>query len=97
MAITASDRAKLLRQAAAHGRRHPGDLFEARMAIHDSLEGTGIDSNRVCELLVSVRPPLTEWDCNRLEMVANLMEHEPTAQGDRLYRLCEMAKLVSPG
>ncbi len=96
MAITAQDRAKRLRQAAAHGRCYPDDLFEARMAIHDSLEGTGVDSNRVCELLVSMRPPLTEWDCNRLEMVAKLIEREPTVQGDRLYRLCEMTKLVSP-
>lgn len=96
MAITALDRAKRLRQAAAHGRRHPGDLFEARMAIHDALEGTGVDSNRVCELLVSKCPPLTEWDCNRLEMVANLIEQEPAAQGVRLYGLCDMAKLMAP-
>lgn len=96
MAVTAQDRAKRLRQAAVNGRRYPDDLFEARMAIHDSLEGTGVDSNRVCELLVSIRPPLTDWDCNRLEMVANLIEREPSAQGDCLYGLCEMAKLVAP-
>lgn len=96
MAITAQDRAMRLRQAAAHGRKYPGELFEARMAIHDLLEGTGLDGNRVCELLISMRAPLTEWDCNRLEMMADLIEREPSAQGDRLYRLCDMVKLIAP-
>ncbi|MCT8165628.1 MULTISPECIES: hypothetical protein [unclassified Pseudomonas] len=96
MPKTAQERATLLRQAASDGRRNPDDIFDARMTIHDAFEGTGADSNRLCELLISLSPPLTEWDCNRLEMVASLIESEPAAQGDHLFRLCEMAKLVAP-
>lgn len=50
----------MLRQAASNGRRHPDDLFGVRMAIHDAFEATGVDSNRICSLLISTRPPISE-------------------------------------
>lgn len=96
MPKTAQERAALLRQAASDVRRNPDDLFGARMAIHDAFEGTGVDANRVCERLISVHPPLNKWDCDRLEFVAELLEHAPEARGEQLHDLCGMAKLMVP-
>lgn len=96
MPKTAMERAALLRQAAADGRRNPEDLFGIRMAIHQAFEATGVDYNRACEVLISARPPLTEWDCNRLEIIAQQMELSPEARGEQLRGLCEMAALLTP-
>lgn len=96
MTIAMLDRAKLLRQAALSGRRDPNDLFGARMAVHEALESSGVDGNRVCELLLSVSPPLSKWDCDRLELVAGILEHAPDTRGEQLYGLCDMAKLMVP-
>jgi hypothetical protein len=54
-----------------------------RMAIHDTFEGAGVDTNRVCDLLIVAHPPILEWDCCRLEMVANLMDLEPQTVSGR--------------
>ncbi|WMY83399.1 MULTISPECIES: hypothetical protein [Pseudomonas] len=96
MTIAAHDRVNLLRQAAAHGRRNPDDLFGARMAIHDALEGTGVDSNRVCDALLTKTPPISEWACERLDMVADQIEQAPDARSSLLFGLCEMARMLSP-
>lgn len=96
MQKTAEKRAGLLRQAAADGRSAPDDLFGMRMAVHEAFEGTGADSSRVCALLLSSRPPISEWDCCRLEMVASQIDLEPGALADRLFGLCEMVRLVTP-
>lgn len=95
MAITGQDRAKRLRQAAAHGRRYPDDLFEARMAIHEALEASGVNSYRICDLLISERPPLIERDCIRLELMASLIEAEPEARAEHFFGLCEMVLRVT--
>ncbi|AHC85733.1 hypothetical protein X970_11105 [Pseudomonas monteilii SB3101] len=96
MAKSAQERAALLRQTAADGRRNPEDLFGIRMAIYEAFEDTGVDYNRACELLISARPPLTDWDCHRLEIIAQQMELSPEARGEQLRRLCEMAALLTP-
>lgn len=96
MSRTAEKRVTLLRQAASDGRSNPEDLFGARMTIHDAFEGAGTDNNRVCDLLLSSRPPISEWDCCRLEMIADLLEQEPEAREERLYGLCEILRMVTP-
>lgn len=96
MSITAEKRVTLLRKAASDGRSNPEDLFGARMTIHDAFEGAGTDNNRVCDLLLSSRPPISECDCCRLEMIANLLEQEPEAREERLYGLCEILRMVTP-
>nr|DAF79146.1 MAG TPA: hypothetical protein [Caudoviricetes sp.] len=96
MSNTAEERANLLREAASNGRRNPDDLFEARMMIHGAFEATGANSNRVCDLLISGRPPLKEWDCIRLEMIADLIEADPEARAEHLFGLCEMVKMIAP-
>ncbi|MNJ29825.1 hypothetical protein D3C77_244070 [compost metagenome] len=96
MTLTVEGRVAQLRQAAINCRRNPNDLFEARMAIHEALEALGVNSNRICDLLISERPPLTDWDCNRLEMVASLVEAEPEARAEHLFGLCEMVAMVAP-
>lgn len=96
MTIIALDRAKRLRQAAAHGRRYPDDLFGARMAIHEAFEGTGVDSNRVCDVLLTKTPPISEWTCVRLDLVADQIEKAPAASSSLLFGFCEMAKMLTP-
>jgi len=96
MSNTAEERATLLRLTAMGGRRNPEDLFGARMAIHGAFEATEVDSNRVCDLLISERSPLKESDCIRLEIVATLIEAEPEARAEQLFGLCEMAKMIAP-
>lgn len=66
------------------------------MAIHEAFEATGGDSNRICSLLISTRPPISEWDCCRLEMAANMIDQEHDSGADELYDLCEMAKRMAP-
>lgn len=94
MAITAQDRVKRLRQAAAHGRRYPDDLFEARMAIHDAFDGA--DTNHVCELLLPRRPPLSERHCVRLEMAADRMDSDPEANAEALLGFCDVIRMMTP-
>lgn len=96
MAKSTQERAALLRQAAIDGRRDQTDLFGMRMAIHDAFESTGTDSSQVCTLLISSRPPISDWDCRRLEMVASLIEAEPEARTEHLFRLCEMVAMIAP-
>lgn len=96
MSNSAEERAKLLRKAASNGRRNPDDLFGVRMAIHDAFDATGVNSNRLCDLLISDRPPLKEWDCIRLEMVADLIEADPEARAEHLFGLCETVKMIAP-
>lgn len=96
MPITAQERAALLRQAATNGRRHPDDLFGLRMAIHDAFESSGVNANRVCDLLIVEHPPISKWDCNRLESVADFMEFEPGAVSGQLFNLCKMVRLLTP-
>ncbi|KPM67242.1 hypothetical protein CMV24_27910 [Pseudomonas plecoglossicida] len=96
MSKTALERAALLRQAASDGRRNPDDLFGARMAIHDAFEGSSVDANRVCELLLSANPPLTAGDCDRLEMVSAAMERAPEARAGKLYGLCVIVQALCP-
>lgn len=66
------------------------------MAIHEAFENTGTDSSQVCALLISSRPPISEWDCCRLEMVASQIELAPEALAGRLFGLCEMVRMVTP-
>ncbi|GED78344.1 hypothetical protein PFL02_51940 [Pseudomonas fluorescens] len=96
MTITAQERATLLRRAAAHSRRHPNDLFDLRMSIHDVFEGSGVDVNRVCARLIADRPPITEQDCQRMEVFADLIESTPEATPKQILGLSEMVELLSP-
>ncbi|NNJ16343.1 hypothetical protein CSV86_014535 [Pseudomonas putida CSV86] len=96
MPKTALERAYLLREAAAYGRRYPDDLFEARMAVHEALGASGVNTYRICDLLLSKRPPLDDGDCIRLELIASLIDAEPAARGDDLLGLCEMALRMVP-
>lgn len=95
MAITAQDRAKLLRQAARNGRRYPDDLFGARMSVHEALEGLGVDTNMVCMILLPERGLVGEWDTIRLEMLADQLEGSPEARGGFWYGICDVIRLMT--
>lgn len=65
------------------------------MAIHGAFEASGVNSYRICELLISERPPLVEQDCIRLELMASLIEAEPDARAEHLFGICEMVLRVT--
>ena len=66
------------------------------MAIHDAFEGTGVDSNRVCDALLAKTPPISEWACERLNLVADQIEQTPDASSSLLFSLCQMARMLTP-
>jgi hypothetical protein len=94
MSKATAERITLLRKAASDGRNNPEDLFGARMTIHNAFEGAGLDCNRICDLLLSSRPPISELDCCRLEMVADLLKLEPDARAEQLYGLCKIPRMI---
>ena len=96
MSIQSAERAAILRQAALNARRHPNDLFGARMAIHDAMDGLGICTSEACKLLLSIRPPLTEWDTYRLEMLATHLEAELDSKDCCLLSYCRCIRMMTP-
>jgi hypothetical protein len=92
--LSTAERAAILRKAEAWTLKNPDDLFGARMAVHDALQGIVSDTNIACSLLLPAKPPISASSGSRLGFVARMLEAASPMSKTTLEDYCRMAKML---